>query len=300
MRRWSSLLALVPLLGLVELGLHQYFAQRAPDADDYAVLGAELLKLKRLGEPVVVAPAWAEPLLRQAAPAAFPLRELARADDQPFATFLEVSLLGQSAPQLASFPIAQQQRIGPFRLALRHNPKPDPARFDFVTAVEQAQLEVFDELEGQLTPCPFVDEGRAETGGLHGHPAYPPTRYACGRRRFVGVTLIDDQDFRPRRCIMAQVPDSGSIVLRFGSVAASPRLVGFIGASYFLERDQTEPQVELTISADQQPLLRRSAAGAQGWSRFEATRPADSGVIEVRLRRLARRSGDFCFSLEAR
>src|SRR4051812_8170174 len=98
MLRVSRLLALVPLLGLAELGLHQYFAGRAPAFQDYARLAPVLLELKRAGTPVVVAPSWAEPLVRQAAPAAFPIGELTRADDRGFASFLEVSLLGQSAP----------------------------------------------------------------------------------------------------------------------------------------------------------------------------------------------------------
>src|SRR6187431_23687 len=97
MRRWSLLLGVVPLLGLAELALHGYFARRAPGFDDYAALAPRLLELKRPGMPVVVAPAWAEPLLRQAAPAAFPLAELARPDDSGFASFLEVSLLGAAS-----------------------------------------------------------------------------------------------------------------------------------------------------------------------------------------------------------
>src|SRR6478609_907568 len=212
MRRLSSALGFVPLLGLGELALHQYFAHRAPDVEDYAALAPELLSLKQRGVPVVVAPEWAEPLLRQAAPEAFPLNELARADERAFAAFLEVSLLGESSPALASFPLESQQRLGPFVVARRRNPSPEPTVFDFVAAVEQGQVEVFNELEGQRRDCALV-ETRTQTGGLHGHVAYPSRRYECENGRFVGVTLIDDQDYRPRRCVLAQPPESGSVVL---------------------------------------------------------------------------------------
>ncbi len=80
MRALSLLLGCVPLLGLIELGLHQYFAARAPGFEDYAALGRRLAELKQPGVPIVVAPSWAEPLVRQASPAAFPMVELARAD----------------------------------------------------------------------------------------------------------------------------------------------------------------------------------------------------------------------------
>lgn len=299
MSRWSSLLALVPLLGVVELGLHQYFAARAPEAADYAALAPALSKLKRAGTPVVVTPAWAEPLVRQAAPGAFPLAELARPDDSGFAAFLEVSLLGQSAAELEAFPIEQQQTFGPFRLSLRRNTKPEPSRFDFVAAVERGEVEVWTEIDAHRAACELAQKPRPETGGLHGHVTYPERRFECDRGRFVGVTLIDDEKFRPRRCVLAQPPESGSVVLRFDAVPPSSRLVGFVGASYFLERDQREPGVELRVIEAEQELLRRSSAGADGWRRFEALRPARASAVEVWLSRLGR-GGDFCFSLEAK
>ena len=299
MRLPSLLLGLVPLLGLAELGLHQYFAQRAPGFEDYRALAPELLKLKQPGVPVVVAPAWAEPLLRQAAPAAFPIGELSRADDAGFASFLEVSLLGESAPELESFALERSLKIGAFRVSLRKNPRPDPARFDFVTAVDLGEVEVFTELDGQRTPCVFAKHAHSATGGLHGHVSYPRQRYECPGERFVGVTLIEDQAYRPRRCVLAQVPDSGSVVLRWNAVPATSRLVGFGGFSYFLERDVQRDEVELHVSEGEQSLGRYRAAGARGWSRFELTRNTPSGGIEVDVRRLTRSGGDFCFALEA-
>jgi hypothetical protein len=299
MGRLSALLGLVPLVGLAELALHQFFAQRAPDPADYAALGAALSQLKRAGEPVVVAPAWAEPLVRQAAPDAFPLRELARAEDRSFATFLEVSLLGQSAPALETFPIREQRVVGAFRVRRRENPQPDPTRFDFVTEVEAGRAEVATELEERHEPCAFAEHAPVSTGGLHGHVAYPRRRYTCGGKRFVGVTLIDDQDYRPRRCVLVQPPDAGDVVLRF-TAPASARLVGFVGASYFLERDTATPQVELGVRAGQGPEVLRAVAGAAGWTRFELERAPGSSEVEVRLHRLTSRSADFCFSLEAR
>jgi hypothetical protein len=300
MPRISSLLGLVPLLGLAELALHRYYAERAPDAAQYAALGSQLSKLKRAGVPVVVAPAWAEPLVRQAAPDAFPQNELARADDRSFAAFLEVSLLGQTAPTLDTFPIRREDAVGPFRVRLRENPRPEPTRFDFVAAVDAGRVEVFTELDDQRQACDWAEQSRSETGGLHGHVAYPRRRHVCARGRVVGVTIIEDQDYHPRRCVLAQVPDDGSVVLRFAEVPSSTRLLGYVGASYFLERGVTTPQVELSVGVGGEPLLREAASGARGWSRFELARPAESSVVEVRLRRLARQSGDFCFSLEAR
>jgi len=300
MSRLSLLLALVPLVGLGELGLHRFFAARAPDAADYVALGAELSRLKREGEPVVVAPAWAEPWVRQAAPRAFPLNELARPEDRGFAAFWEVSLLGAEAGDLTAFPVREEHALGVFRVRRRENPKPEPTLFDFVTAVDEGRAEVSIELDRGREPCVFTAEAKSETGGLHGHVAYPRRRYTCQDGRFVGVTLIEDRDYRPRRCVLAQPPASGRVTLRFTDLPSGTKVVGFVGASYFLERQATGPQIELRIRSDDGPAFSRAVSGAQGWTRFELGRVPGSTQLEVELSRLSRGNADFCFSLEAK
>jgi hypothetical protein len=298
----SLLFGLVPLLGLAELALQQYFAQKAPNFAAYAALAPELLKLKQAGVPVVVAPAWAEPLVRQAAPAAFPLAELARPDDSGFDAFLQVSLMGQAAPELEGFAVDQTKKLGPFEVTLRKNPKPERVLFDFVAAVDAGEVEVFTETDepGQRQSCSYTRHARFTTGGLHGHVAYPAQRFECDGARFVAVSVIDDQNYRARRCVLAQPPSSGHLVLRFSSVPASRKLVGFAGYSYFLARDLEVPQAELGVSEGAQPLGIQRPNGARGWSRFELLRSPTTGVVEVSLRRLTRTAPDLCFALEAR
>jgi hypothetical protein len=299
MLRPSLLLALIPVVGLVELGLHELFARRAPGFEDYAEMAPALLKLKQPGVPVVVAPAWAEPLVRQAAPSAFPFVELTRPDDTGFASFIEVSLLGQRAPELASLSVRSEQSAGKFRLRVLQNPRPEPAQFDFVTAVEAGEVEVFTKLGEQLTACPLDTRPRTLTGGLHGHLAYPRKRHECLGGRFVGVTVLDDAAYRPRRCILAQAPVSGSVVLRFNAVPKTAKFVGFRGLSYFLERDEVEPAAELELREAGQQLGRFQVVGADGWRRFDVTRAAPEASIEVEVR-AAKPGVDACFALEAR
>ena len=299
MSRLSLLLGLVPLLGLTELGLHQYFAQRAPEFQDYAQLAPALLKLKQAGMPVVVAPDWAEPMVRQAAPAAFPLAELTRADNSGFARFVEVSLLGQSAAELSEFPVTQTQAVGPFRISLHENPKAEKTSFDFVKAVDAGEVEVFADVDQQLRPCQRSERAHTSTGGLHGHVAYPRVRYECGGGRVVGVTLIEDQAYRAHRCILAQPPEGGRVVLRFSSVPASTRFVGFAGFSFFLERDVAADEIELRVEEAGSSLGQYRVSGARGWSRFEMQRGA-SDIVEVKIRSLQPKAGDVCFALEAR
>jgi hypothetical protein len=300
MRALSLLLGLVPLLGLVELGLHHHFAERAPRFEDYARLAPRLLELKRSGQPVVVAPFWAEPLVRQAAAEAFPLPELARMEDRGFSSFLEVSLLGASAPELAEFPISERRRVGVFELRIHRNPAPEPPRYDFVDAVESGAAEVFTELDGQRTPCEQATRPHTSSGGLHGHVAYPRQRYECAGGRLVGVTLIEDETYRPRRCVLAQPPTRGKLWLRFQGVPASKRLVGYGGFSYFLNRDGGD-SLELSVSDGQAPLGVRRISPERGWAGFAFARKGGAtGVVEIALQAEQHQPNDACFALEAR
>lgn len=300
MRTGLLLLGIVPLLGLVELGLHLHFSRRAPEFDQYAALAPELLRLKKPGMPVVVSPGWAEPLVRQAAPAAFPIAELTRAEDTRFAHFLEVSLLGARAPELAELPVREQRQVAAFTLLVRNNPRFEEARFDFVTAVESGEVEVYSDVSGRRTNCSRAEGRRATTGGLHGPVTRPPRRFECQQGRLVAVTIIEDERYRPRRCVLVDPPATGRTVLRFSSVPSSQRLLGFTGFSYFLGRDFTAEATELRISDGDRELGRHGANPSQGWQRFELTRGQAQGAIEISVARASAESTDFCFSLEAR
>lgn len=299
-RTLSLLLALLPVLGLAELALHQYFATRAPGFEAYAALAPELMKLKRSGMPLVVAPAWAEPLVRQAAPEAFPIAELTRPDDTAFSRFLEVSLLGKSAPELADLPVLETRQHGAFTLRVHDNPRAMPVLFDFVTAVGSGEVEVFNDVNGQRTQCKFVENARPSTGGLHGPVARPRSRFECAGGRVVAVTLIEDQDYRAHRCILVEPIDSGEIVMRFNSAPDSARLVGFAGYSAFRARGALGSSVELIVGEAGRELGGHRAAAADGWSRFELKRTAPFGTLDVTVRRTSSAPEDFCFVLEAR
>ncbi|HEY6081352.1 MAG TPA: hypothetical protein VIW29_21200, partial [Polyangiaceae bacterium] len=194
-----------------------------------------------------------------------------------------------------------QQAQGPFRLRVLGNPGFEATRFDFVSALANEQaVKVWNDVAGELQPCPLVDEVRARTGGLHGPVARPRRHHACPGERAVAVTLIEDQDYRARRCMLVDAPRGGSIVLEFQGVPSSRKLRGFAGFSYFNGRDGVGQQVELTLAEAGRELGQHRAEAARGWVRFEVARPEPSSTVTLRVRRLADEPGDFCFALEAR
>lgn len=117
----------------------------------------------------------------------------------------------------------------------------------------------------------------------------------------MGVTVIEDQSYRPRRCVLVDPVARGQIVLRFNAVPLTKRLVGFAGFSYFLHRDVAGKQVQLSVREGERELGQHGAEPAAGWARFELARSDVAGAaIEIQVERLSPEPGDFCFALEAR
>jgi hypothetical protein len=304
-RRLRYLWLLVPLLGLLELVTNVVLSRRAPGIEAWGALRSAALALKRSGEPVVVAPEWAEPLARLAlGDRAFPLEELARADDRTVPGVLEIAELGARSPAARDWPVVTERREGPFVLRVLKNPRPLRSRYQFADHVRPGELSVALVRGDGERPCEFREHLPATAGGLHGQVAFPSERFQCpgGEQMFVGVTVIDDQDYRPRRCIWAHPPQAGALRLRFAAVPLGTRLHGYAGLSYFLFRDGVGPPITLSASSAGRSFGSVSHRDESGWSGFELATPGLSGQtadvdFEVHAEGGYRR--DFCFAVEA-
>jgi hypothetical protein len=296
----------VPALGLAELCLHVWFAVRAPRIEEWRGLTRAVLAAKRAGEPLVVAPEWAEPLAREAfGDRAFPLAELARADDASAPGFLEVSALGARYAPTRNFRVVSEEHHGRFTLRRLQNPAPVRARFRFLDHVKPNDLEVTLVRGGAEVPCPFTDHARATAGGLHGQVASPSERFVCPgpEPTFVGVTVIDDQAFEPRRCIWAAPPPGSVLRLSFGAVPFGSALRGFGGLSYFLFRDSDARPVTLEATSRGVHLGSYTHQDASGWHGFTLPTPSLAGQsarVELSVSAPdAAADRHFCFALEA-
>src|SRR5262249_39686030 len=118
----------------------------------------------------------------------------------------------------------------------------------------------------------------------------------------VGVTIIDDQSYRPRRCIWAHPPFAGALRLRFANVPLGRTLRGFAGLSYFLFRDGWGEPVELGVRVDDAVLGSYRHHDEWGWHAFSLSSTAFAGrsaTVEVEVRAERAEHRDFCFALEA-
>lgn len=297
---------LVPLIGVGELALQVYFSQRAPDAAAWTALKTELEGLGEPGDLVVVAPEWAEPLARRALGEEWmPLADVARADEAGYAHALEIGLFGRRAPELANFRELRQEALGPFTIRRLENPAPDTALYRFVDQVDPAHLFVA-EWNGEAEhPCEFTARAAASSGGLGGHVTYPRQRYRCtgGESNFVGVTVIDDQRYRPRRCIFAHPVANSLLHLRFANVPIGSKLHGYAGLSYLIARDGLGTPVEFAAYVDGKEVGRRLFSDARGFQSFEFALEGSSAAraeVTFEVQSKSVKDREFCFQAEMR
>lgn len=295
-------LLLVPGLGLVELAGHEFFANRAPDAAEWRALAAPLSKLVEPDDLVLVAPEWASPIARHAlGERFFPVDAVARADEASFARAVEISALGESTPATRGWRVLSEVESGRFTLRVLQNPSPERPTYRFVDHVVPESVRVGVIADGRESPCAFDERARSFAGGLHGSLAFPAQRFRCGARpsEFVGVTIADDQDYRPRRCIWAQPPVSGVLRLEFRDVPLGRRVRGYTGSSYFLMRDGGPPvELSVFVGGERIGVMRHDdTRGFMPYS-FETGRFAgEKHTVSFEVR--GEQSREFCFTAES-
>jgi hypothetical protein len=235
---------------------------------------------------------------------AFSLFNVARPDVSAFRRVVEVSVLGQRAPELEGWRAVEQRQAGRLKLTLWENPAPVEVRFDFWSELGPDRSSVLEQGPPGDRPCPYT-RSTGSTGGLHGHMAFPAERFQCpsGAHVFVGRTIVDDPEYRPRRCLWAHPPQGRILVLRYSDVPLGRLVYGYGALSWFLWRDGGNAPVELQVRVDGEPIGTLVHRDEQGWNgfRFATGRYAGSrATVEFRIRSDRAEHREFCFWADTR
>jgi hypothetical protein len=303
MSRYRYLWLIVPALGLTELLLHVVFSRRAPRVEEWRELSAPVRRLKRPADLLVVAPAWAEPIARHAfGDDPFPIEQIARADASSFSRALEVSALGVRAEETKTWRVVSEEKQGRFTLRVLENPALVKPKYRFIEHVVPENLSVAIVTDDWEAPCAFNQRARVSTGGLHGHVAFPRERFQCpgGESSFVGVTIIDDQKYLPRRCIWAHPPQHGALRLRFSGVPLGTKIRAWAGLSYFLFRDGPG-EVTISFRAAERVFGEHRHRDEWGFRAFSFPTPGVANTtsdVDVLVRAENAVNRDFCFVAE--
>jgi hypothetical protein len=277
-RKWWPLA--VPLIALVELAAHVAFAHRAPTPTQWEQARPAVAAWYKAGEPVVIAPYWAEPMARwKWGDDLFPIRDVARPDVSRYAEALEVSTVGARSPELAGWPVLRQTTSGPFTLRTLKNPTPAAVTFDFSDHLTPAAAEVETVKGGSTTPCAYTETAPVESGGLGGAPTYPAARFRCsgeGDHVFVGLTVIDDEHAHPRQCIWSHPPGNGETVTRFRKVPLGSVIHAHAGRRWILERDHGGASFTVRVLVDGHEVGKMVHLDGDGWKAYELPLGADA------------------------
>jgi hypothetical protein len=268
--RWRTYaFALVPALGLAELGLHVKQTSSVVSDDEWRAARAIVASRAKPSDLVVFAPQWSEPLGRQHfGDELASLERIARPDESRFPRAIEVSIRGARRDELAAWKESDATRSGPFTIRILENPTPISLVDDLLNHFNPTDLSV-SRVEGDLeTACTFVRTG-VQSGGLGFGPAIPAERFACPGTGFAGISVVTDPDYVARRCVFAP-PLGGSSVLRlrFKNVKLGTRIHGH--HTLYVEADHANgTPVVLALRAQGKTLGRLTRRDGQGWTPFE-------------------------------
>lgn len=301
--RWALLA--IPLVGLIELAAQRWATTRAPSFEAWPAIEAPVRALKQAGDLVVIAPAWADPMARRAlGDELMPMRDVARPDETRYAHAIEVSILGERAPELAGWREESRRDEGKFLIRRLENPAPQVVLYDFVDHARPGEADV----RGTDPPleCAWNPRAQVLAGGLGGHPTFPPERFECpaGVFFFVGVTVIADEEFRPRRCLWSHPLARGEIVTRFHDVPLGHVIRGHGGISWMTERELRGAPVTLTIRVDGDAIGSFTHRDGDGWRGFEMPLGAHAGArardVELAVTTTNYKDRHFCFEADTR
>ena len=301
--RWA--LVAIPLVGIAELGAQIWATHRAPTFDAWAAIEAPVRALKQEGDLVVIAPDWADPLARRAlGDALMPLRDVARPDETRYAHAIEVSILGERAKELRGWREESRTEAGKLLIRRVENPAYQAVIYDFVDHAKPGEADV----RGTDPPltCTWNANAPIVAGGLGGHPTFPRERFECPGGVFfnVGVTVIADEEFRPRRCLWSHPFARGEIVTRWRDVPLGQVIRGHGGLYWVTERDRKGAPITLTVRVDGDAVGSFVHHDGDGWKGFEMPLGAHAGKVahEVELAVSSPNYKDrhFCFEADTR
>jgi hypothetical protein len=293
----------LPLVAAVELVAS--FVVPAPPVEAYEPLEDAVERVYQPGDLVVMSPRWAEPNARAVLGDTFMrLPDVARSDVSRYRRALEISLGGARSDELASFRETGSGRVGPFELRELENPAPEPVVYDFLDHLDPDDASVSG--TEPVETCAWTPRARVLTGGLSGHPTFPRKRFQCGGGPFfgVGVTVIADERFLPRRCIFAHPTEHGERVLRFERVPLGERVVGHAGMYWMIERTLAGAPIDLAVRVDGDEIGSVRHVDGDGWKRFElplgSHAGAASATVEIAISSPAYVDRHFCFEATVR
>lgn len=236
--RARGMLWLLPLLlAAAELLGHVTMRSRVPSRRDWWQASRFVATELRDRDQVLVAPAWADPLLREHLGGRLGVRRSAELDLEPFDRVWVVSLGGHDVPSLVAHPPLRTHTFGNLTVDL-HALGPSPVLYDFVSHWTDAKVAyVQNGAEHQCTRQVAAPRG----GGLGQGAFWPGDRVVCDPQRpwmWFAPTVNEDRDLALRRCLFQHPSGPEPVRATYRDVPLGSRIV--IDADIYYENERNE------------------------------------------------------------
>lgn len=277
--RAAWLLCAVPLVGLLELGLHVKQTGVDVVTEEEWVKARDLVKADLKPDDLVLfEPYWTDPLGRRTfGDDIATMKREGFSDLQRFARIYEVSIRGAHEADLRAMKKLKEEKAGPITVTLYENPGFTPVIDDLVDLVTPERLTV-SRVDGSAeTPCTFSHGATA--GGSTVVPQgllTPGDKFVCNGGH-VGVAVLHGLDHHPHLCIFATPIAGAGLRLRFKDILFGPSIVGHSGVQWVDERTATGEKITVTFSAFEHTIGPVFHHGGGGWTGFELPTPELDG-----------------------
>jgi hypothetical protein len=290
-------------VGVLELGALALQTASVVPSSDWQAARAYVEHESKPEDLIAFAPRWADPIGRKefGRDLATIGRE-ARPDETRFPRAFEVALRGEHVAALKDWRRAGTQRFGGVTVTLLENPAPAKVIDDLVSEAVPTRLRVSRVDGNNETDCPFA-HGSPQTGGLGFGTPVPENRFVCPGGGYVGVSILEDTRYYPRRCIDARPFGGRNILrLRFAGVRFGRTLHGHHSLFVEAEHNQRAP-VNIAFSVDGAVIGRATHRDLEGWKGFDFDTSDRAGttsdlVVDVDSETSDRRM--YCFEADTR
>lgn len=302
MKKWIWLV--VPAVAVVELALHVKQVNSVVPERDWKAAKAEVEKRAKPEDLVAFAPEWVDPIGRQYFGSQIAtLEREGYPDVTAFPRAIEVSIRGAHLDDLAGWRETDHTSVGGIRITTLENPSPVVIKDDLLRHSGKPDMHVSIVDPGGEHECTFGRFG-VQTGGLGFGPAVPSLRYQCGGGAFVGISIMPDLDYRPRRCFYAPAQGPNATVkLRFDSIAFGKVIHGHHGLYVEAERDQKGAPVAIAFRSGEKTFGKLVHRDGEGWKSFELDTSELNGQTAELVAEITSSSRDrrmYCFTADTR
>jgi hypothetical protein len=272
-KRPSRLWWAVVAIGLVEVLGQLVIEARVAPRDEWTQALASVREQWHEHDAVIVAPRWADPLLREAAGDLVDREMAGHSDLAAYDRLWVVSIRGHRSDEAPEGAPELTEDFGRVRVERWDLPTPS-VLYDFVAHVGEAQ--VTRRANGEDLPCRTLTSMGSTQGGLSNGPIEGAPRHLCDPSQpwlWVGATTTMDLDLRGRHCVSQHAQGSDPITTSYDDVPLGRSIVLYGGIWWERERWRNGGDVEVVVRLDGEEIGRVTHHDGDGWKRMEASVP---------------------------